>query len=638
MNKLLQNTYSSIVTLTNYRFSDLLAVGLIIFIFNFSLNQIGRSQAPITSDGIGYYDYLPSLFIHSDFIRLNKPKSSNVESYKRLDSQIHYNDYKSEFKVNKYTVGTALLEFPFFYLAKVFYGDKDSDGYEKPFQKAIEIANHFYLALGLLLFIRLLLLYNVNRLTAFFLAAVIVFGTNVFHYSSTDAGYSHVFSFFAISSFCYFSKIYFTKSTKTSLIIVLGLLGLIFIIRQINILVLFVLPFLAGSSSKLFESIKGVFIHYKSLLIGSTLAICFIGLQLISWYLQTGDWIVYSYGEEGFNFTSPEIINVLFSYKRGLIIYTPIVILSFLGVLHMTINKMYYKAFTWTLFFSIILYFISSWWVWDYGCGLGHRTFIDYYSIIFIPAGVFLNNLNRQLKLILSVIIIFLSYLNIVQSYQYRVYTMDWCEMNETKYWDIFLNVRNNIKGYVWKSTENLAPFDTLGHYQFKYVNAYENPIIIDRELKLLDEDKLKYIDISFFNNFSSSNESHFYLELKSEDSILYSHRRSLIHFAHDFNKYHYGNFQFRVNLPDSAKNINFLLSLITSNKDDGIINNVNVYFIGESYNKNRISDIVAKIKTDSVWFNTVKADADKRQVSINEALIDHAKWMIANNPDYKPF
>jgi hypothetical protein len=112
--------------------------GLIIFALIFTFNNyIGNVKKTISADGEGYYDYLPSLFIHHDLIRNDIPFSKDSVFYSRLANPpyVSYGD----FKVNKYPCGTAVLQLPFFMYSyfTTLRENNSTDGYQFPFQKAI---------------------------------------------------------------------------------------------------------------------------------------------------------------------------------------------------------------------------------------------------------------------------------------------------------------------------------------------------------------------------------------------------------------------------------------------------------------------------------------------------------------------
>lgn len=85
------------------------------FIFKaiFFLGEVNKS---LQSDGLGYYDYLPSIFFYQDFVRKNDPIQENPNLYKRIHKTGIYVDHNN-YKVNKFAVGTALLQLPFFTVA-----------------------------------------------------------------------------------------------------------------------------------------------------------------------------------------------------------------------------------------------------------------------------------------------------------------------------------------------------------------------------------------------------------------------------------------------------------------------------------------------------------------------------------------
>src|SRR5688500_10363781 len=90
---------------------EALLIFLLLFTFN---NYTGYSKETITADGMGYYDYLPALFIHHDLPGVAEDGSAVVSE--RIRSHICYFDYQGK-KLDKYPSGTALLIAPFFAVA-----------------------------------------------------------------------------------------------------------------------------------------------------------------------------------------------------------------------------------------------------------------------------------------------------------------------------------------------------------------------------------------------------------------------------------------------------------------------------------------------------------------------------------------
>jgi hypothetical protein len=101
-----------------------------------------------------------------------------------------------------------------------------------------------------------------------------------------------------------------------------------------------------------------------------------IFLQLLYWKIVTGMFVVYSYGSEHFTFLKPEIVNVLFSVRKGLFFWSPILLTVFPGLLY--VRKRAPEFFVpILLFLPLNIYVISSWHCWWYGGSFGHRAFVE---------------------------------------------------------------------------------------------------------------------------------------------------------------------------------------------------------------------------------------------------------------------
>ena len=101
---------------------------------------IGICKINISSDGVGYYDYLPSTFIHKDIVR------NNFRPILRIDSMSVYVGIKG-IKVNKFNIGVSLLQLPFFSVALVgskIISEEIITGYEPIFQKCMLVGALFY--------------------------------------------------------------------------------------------------------------------------------------------------------------------------------------------------------------------------------------------------------------------------------------------------------------------------------------------------------------------------------------------------------------------------------------------------------------------------------------------------------------
>ncbi len=396
-------------------------------------------------DAQGYYSYLPAIFIYQD---LNFDFFEEIEGEKGKYYEPHnFYDYRNDFagkKVNKYFVGTAIVQTPFFLIAhfSTSLTGGDTDGFSALYMISISVAALFYLWLGLYFLNRLLKSYNINEINRGITLFACVFGTNLFCYAGAEPGMSHVFSFGLISAFLFHAKCYFQQQDKMYLIRLSALLGLIVLIRPTNALVVLVLPFIAGNFSSFKNGLSFLFKNYKTLIISTLIFIGITSTQLIYYKLATGNFFVYSYNKEGFDFSNPHFFNILFSYRKGLFLYTPLYLLSFSG-LYFLWKKSAWQVMTFLSFFVVITYVFSSWWMWFYGGSFSSRVYVEYLPLFMILLAIFLEGLNGKIwqKRAFVGLIFGLILLCQFQTYQYRLYQIHWSDMTEEMYWDVFLRL-----------------------------------------------------------------------------------------------------------------------------------------------------------------------------------------------------
>jgi hypothetical protein len=413
----------------------------------------GSSQI-IESDGKGYYMYLPAIFIK-----------------KNISNQVPDDRFIFKTKngaINKYYAGTAVCMSPFFgaiYTAyKIFH--KPLDGYTIPFQLSVSFAGLFYLLLGLIFLSGLLILYEIPPLVICTSILIIVFGTNLLMYGVYHPSFSHVYSFCFIAMFLYYMKKFSLRGTFKSAAALAFALGMIVIIRPTNGIIILAVPFLAGSTQVLKLSLRKL-TRLKYLLPLSIIFFTIVGIQLFVVYLQTGEFIFWSYPNEGFYWTSPQLGNVLISFRKGHFIYTPLALISLLAL------RIFYKQnkfMFWSLasFFGVAIYLTSAWWCWYYGPSFGQRPFVDFYAVNALLLAFLLTNLTSWKKSITYLTIFLFTVLNLIQSYQYAIGILSSWDMSFEKYKYVFLKTSpqyysclggcNDIKPYC-RSEKLLADF-----------------------------------------------------------------------------------------------------------------------------------------------------------------------------------
>jgi hypothetical protein len=332
---------------------------------------------------------------------------------------------------------------PFFLVAHVFANSLGylADGYSIPYIIAVNIAALFYLLIGLYYLHRIFSVFNISVLHQIFTLLAITFGSNLFYYAAIEPGMSHIFSFAFCAMFIYYSLRYFNFPNYNDLIYISIAFGIILLIRPVNGLIILIFPFVAGSLNALKNGILFLFKHYKHLLFAFTPLLFFISIQLILNKVATSNFLVYAYGKEGFDFLNPHIFSILFSYRKGLFVYTPIYFIALFGVFVFWKNN-WFRLVSWLVAFFIITYILSSWWLWYYGGSFSGRVFVEYLPLFAILLALTFKTIQQPLlKKAFTTLIFLLVVLCQIQTYQYRYYQIHWCDMNKEKYWDVFLRI-----------------------------------------------------------------------------------------------------------------------------------------------------------------------------------------------------
>jgi len=413
---------------------------VIIILFRF----IDFPYPVITWDVFGYYLYLPAGFIYHD-LKLAEPSwlEALMNNYGPSGTlyQVVYPGNGNG--VIKYTLGLAILFAPFFlagHLIALVSPAFAADGMSEPYHFSLAIGGLLWAVWGLVVLRKILLHYFSSQI-AIILIITIVFGTNYFQMTAFDGTLlSHNF-LFTLYSLLIWNTIKWHKRRKFSYAAYIGILcGLIILIRPSEI-VCILLPLLWDFKSvkaKLSELKK----HFAQFIFAAFIAVFVFTPQLIYWKYTTGSLLFYSYDNpgEGFDFLMPHIMPFLFSFRKGWLIYTPVMIFAIVGFY--MLFKLNRKLFLPLLLFIIAdLYVISSWTCWWYAGGsYSSRSLLPAYVILAIPLGYFLVALQKQ-TILRPVFYIFLSLLvllNLFQTWQFEKGIISKERMTRAYYFAVF--------------------------------------------------------------------------------------------------------------------------------------------------------------------------------------------------------
>jgi hypothetical protein len=361
--------------------------GLFMLLFSLYKTLSDDSKYIIRSDGRGYYAYLPALVIFNDpsfDASLNAEldyigKDQNPKYLVRTeDGDIH----------NKYFPGVAVLQAPFFVFATAvsWIVGQPIDGYSDIYSFFFYFGSLFYVILGLFLFQKVLRsMFPKARGKISWIIPLLYIATPIFHYSVNTPSFGHLYSFFLFAWFAWIT-LQLKNSPTRSRFLLLGIaLGLIVLVRPTNILIVFALPILLGD----LESLKSFFKHIfekrsRNFICGVLGFISILSLLFLIWKWESGNWIVWSYGGEGFNFTHPEFFSTLFSFRIGLFVHSPVLLIAVIGAIYIYRRNAFQMLF-WSVYFLLIAFVISAWWCWDYESPFGNRPFTEHLVFLLIP-------------------------------------------------------------------------------------------------------------------------------------------------------------------------------------------------------------------------------------------------------------
>jgi hypothetical protein len=416
---------------------------------NFKHHNWTRDEGPnrgvIKWDIISYYGYLPATFIYGDpsLDFLDEGKIDN-------DNKFWWSPTEDGRKIIYMSCGLSIMYAPFFFMAHLLatvFGEA-RDGFGSIYQFFLVFGALVYVALGYTFLKKILLRYFTHMVTAITLLLVGL-GTNLYYYSTHEAVMSHSYNFVLITIFLYAVLKWYEKPSWLRTFFLGMLLGLIVLIRPTNMLILILLILWGVDSWDSFTD-RIRFFHRnipKVLLMILAFLLPWIP-QFLYWHMITGQIMYYSYGAHGdrFFFDNPHIIETLFSYRKGWLLYTPLMIFAIAGILPLR-KMMKGTILPITLYLLLMVYVMSCWWTWWFGGGFGGRIYIDMYGILALPLAAFVTAvLEHRKKLVrfgISGFLVCLMFFQLLQTRQYRGTAIHWDSMSKKAYWYNFQRVRH---------------------------------------------------------------------------------------------------------------------------------------------------------------------------------------------------
>ncbi|MEL7422412.1 MAG: hypothetical protein AAFN81_05445, partial [Bacteroidota bacterium] len=161
-----------------------------------------------------------------------------------------------------------------------------------------------------------------------------------------------------------------------------------------------------------------------------------------------------------FDWLEPHLWEGLFSYRKGWLVYTPVMALSIVGFAFL-----YRQQRPWFLpvlsFFLINLYIVLSWHIWWYAGSFGMRALVQSYAVLSIPLACLLAYFlqgNQAFKVVVPLVLLLFIGLNQFQNWQFRNRILLNDEMTKTYYWNAWGKTQFEPEAYTYVDIDERFP------------------------------------------------------------------------------------------------------------------------------------------------------------------------------------
>jgi hypothetical protein len=400
---------------------------------------------PIRSDGYSYYVYLPSWFIHHDLSLERVAADCCGGTYSGFTLITRWPETGRW--LNVHPIGVAILILPFFVVSHLLtlWSNLTPDGFSAYYQYGAGLAGLTYMLAGLAVLRRVLLK---HFRTGVVLATLITitFGTNLFHYGTADATFSHAFAFFTVAALLECTERWWQQPSVGRAVALGAAAGLAVLVRHTNGIFLLIIPLFGVAS---FRDVRVMWERLWdrrgsiALMLATFAAVLFP--QLLLYKLATTHWLVSSYTGLGlgFNFASPHVIQVLFSPQKGLFFWSPALLVAAAGLVK-PIGVARDIRIGAVVALAINTYLIAAFSDWQFAASYGHRAFTDALGIFAVFLASFFERTSDRprARLFVAVFTTLAVALSIVQMIQYWLRIIPMWDTTWDQYVHLFLRFR----------------------------------------------------------------------------------------------------------------------------------------------------------------------------------------------------
>lgn len=379
-----------------------------------------------------------------------------ISYYGYLPATVIYREVKLGFTADedfaRYPMGLSMLYSPFFFIAHFLapYFDQVQDGYSSIYQLFLALSSLFYVVIGLLILKRILLRYF-SQVTATFTLLAVGLGTNLFYYTVHEGPMPPGYNFTLITLFLYLVIRWHEEPDERKSIFLGFVYGLIVLVKPSNIIAgLLFLAWGLRASSSCRERIRLLFRQRANLLVLVIFSLLPWIPQFFFWNAVHGSYVLNPFTPPGapYFLDAPQLVNALFSYRKGWVIYTPVMLLAGVGLFFLKARVREGNPVI-GIYLLLHLYLQSSWWSWWNGDSFGLSSMVDLYGVMALPLAALIDRglkYKRIMAVATGLVLAALIYVNQVQTFQYTRGMIHSRAMTKEAYWLHFLKFKPDEK------------------------------------------------------------------------------------------------------------------------------------------------------------------------------------------------
>ena len=289
------------------------------------------------ADEIEYFSHLRSWVIDRDldftneYEHFHRADPSGLQAFK--ETFLDRREPRTNRPLNFAPIGSALLWSPFYLAAHTLVTNGilpgPADGFSRAYAGAVTYGSSLLAILGFLLaFFSLRRCLGVTENLSLLAVLAVWFGTPAFYYMTVAPAFAHAPSIFAVSLLFFLWLRAREKDRVLDWALAGGAAGLAMLVREQGVLFL-----IAPGLDLLARLVKGAFarVMARGLALTAAAGIVFLP-QLLAYQALNGSFGPTQLVQRKMDFTSPHFLDVLFDPGHGLFLWTPFLVIAFLGL------------------------------------------------------------------------------------------------------------------------------------------------------------------------------------------------------------------------------------------------------------------------------------------------------------------